>query len=68
MHDAITWGSLFGAGFILAGLVCIAGGALAIFAGGMSDAPAARNSATSAGCAIGVGGVALLALGGWLVS
>lgn len=68
MANAITWGSLFGVGFILAGLVCIAGAALAIFAGGMSAAPAAGDSATSTGCAIGVGGVALLALGIWLVS
>jgi hypothetical protein len=68
MHNAITWGSLFGVGFILAGVLAVGVGGLSLFAGGMSDAPAAGESASRTGCIIAVAGIALIALGIWCVS
>lgn len=67
MNNAITWGSLFGVGFIVAGVIGIGVGALAIFAGGMSDAPEAGNAASRTGCFIVAAGFALVALGIWAV-
>jgi hypothetical protein len=67
MNHAITWGALFGVGFIVAGLGCLAAGALAFFGGMMSDAPEEGDSTGRLGCLIAVVGVALLALGIWSV-
>lgn len=67
MHNAITWAQLLGAGFIVAGLAALGIGVLAVFAGGMSDAPADGASASSAGCLIALGGFGLTALGIWMV-
>lgn len=65
--NAITWAQLFGVGFIVAGLATLGLGALAVFAGGMSDAPEDGESASSAGCLIALGGFVLTALGIWMV-
>jgi hypothetical protein len=67
MHHAVTWGSLFGVGFTIGGLAMVAIGAIAIFAGGMSDAPAAGADVTKQGCIIGFVGVALSTLGIWML-
>jgi hypothetical protein len=67
MQHAITWGSLFGVGFTVAGIVLGGVGALAIFAGGMSDAPAEGESTASMGCLFGAGGVVLAAIGVWML-
>jgi hypothetical protein len=67
MHNPITWGSLFGVGFIIVGLAGIVIGGTAIFAGGMSDAPEAGNSTSRTGCFILSAGFAVFALGIWCV-
>ncbi len=68
MHHAITWGSLFGVGFVLAGLAGVGIGGLMVFAGGMSDSPSDGDSTSKGGCIFAVAGVAALALGIWCLS
>lgn len=58
MNHAITIGGLLAGVFALAGLLSVAAGALAVFAGGMSDAPEVGNSTAHAGCIfMAIGGV-----------
>jgi hypothetical protein len=68
MHHAITWASLFGVGGIVGGLLLIATGALALFAGGMSDAPQAGDNAGRLGIGLALLGATLFALGIWAVA
>jgi hypothetical protein len=49
------------------GLVAFAYGALSVFAGGMSDAPAVGDAAARSGCITLASGVALLGFGVWMV-
>jgi hypothetical protein len=52
---------------IIAGLAALGYGALSVFAGGMSDAPAAGAAAGRTGCIMLAAGVALLGFGVWMV-
>lgn len=65
MSHAITVGGLLAAIGILAGFVMSAGGVLALFAAGMSDAPSQVNS--KPGCIAIVLGIALMASSIWAV-
>lgn len=51
----------------LGGAGAIALGALMIFAGGMSDAPAEGDAVSSRGCVIAVGGIIALIVGAVLL-
>lgn len=62
MNHAITIGGLLLSLGVLVGLAMTAFGALAIFAGGMSDAPEAGADTTRQGCMIALPGAMLLAM------
>jgi len=59
MDHAITIGGLLLTLGLIGGFVALAFGALAVFAGGMSDAPSAGNDATNLGCAFLIAGALL---------
>lgn len=65
MSHTITVGGLLLVLAIIVGLAFSAVGALMIFAGGMSDAPAAGDSASRQGCFVSAIGVVLLVGGAW---
>jgi hypothetical protein len=60
MNHAITIGGLLCTLGIIAGIALTGVGALAIFAGGMSDSPQAGADASKQGCIIAGVGLALL--------
>lgn len=60
MNHAITIGGLLLTVGVIAGLAAAAIGLLMIFAGGMSDAPAAGDEASKQGCIVALIGVVLL--------
>lgn len=62
MNHAITVGGLLATVAIFAGIVLCAIGALAVFAGGMSDAPSEGDSTSKTGCTLGVVGIVLIVI------
>lgn len=64
MGNAITWGSLFGAGFIVGGLALIGVGLISTILSGGNESEA--DLAGPMGCAFALGGLVLLALGIWM--
>jgi hypothetical protein len=60
MNHTITIGGLLLSAGVLAGLAMTGCGALAIFAGGMSDNPGAGADASKQGCILALVGAALL--------
>jgi hypothetical protein len=62
MNHAITISGLLLSLGVLIGLAATGLGVLMVFAGGMSDAPAEGDGASSIGCAVAGGGVALLVI------
>lgn len=65
MNHAITLGGmLLGIGSLV-GFLALSFGALALFAGGMSDSPSAGDDASRTGCIALIGGAILFALCLW---
>lgn len=65
MNHAITLGGLLSTLLALGGLATLGFGGLMVFAGGMSDAPEAGESASSQGCVVFVIGALMLGVGLW---
>lgn len=65
MNHAITIGGLLLGIGMLVGFLALAFGALALFAGGMSDSPSAGDDASRTGCIALVVGAVLFALCLW---
>jgi hypothetical protein len=65
MNHAITVGGLLLTLGLIVGLATAAIGALMVFAGGMSDAPAEGSDASRKGCFIGLLGLALFGASIW---
>ena len=68
MNHAVTVGGILAVLMGLAGLLCLGFGALAVFAGGMSDAPQAGDDASRTGCIVLGIGAALIALSIWIIA
>lgn len=65
MNHAITIGGLLLGIGALVGFLSLSFGALAIFAGGMSDSPSAGDDASRTGCIALIAGAVLFALCFW---
>jgi hypothetical protein len=67
VNHTITIGDLFAVGGVILGLALCAAGVLAVFAGGMSDAPSEGDSAARHGCGLGIIGALVLAASIWQI-
>jgi hypothetical protein len=65
MNHAITIGGLLLSVCVFVGIVMAAVGALMVFAGGMSDAPASGEEFSGQGCRIVIVGIAIIGGGLW---